>query len=85
MRADFSEDQFSRVYVKTILLYNKKDLKMVEFKKGNFKMATGSTSRMFLPIALTGANDLESYVSHFELLAELQKVDKNRRRSSPPS
>ena len=36
-------------------------------------MATGSTSRMLLPEAFTGSNDLESYVTHFELLAELQK------------
>ena len=36
-------------------------------------MATGSTSRMLLPEAFTGSNNLESYVTHFELLAELQK------------
>ena len=36
-------------------------------------MATGSTSGMLLPEAFTGLNDLESYVTHFELLAELQK------------
>ena len=36
-------------------------------------MATGSTSRMLLPEAFTGSNDLESYVTHFQLLAELQK------------
>ena len=36
-------------------------------------MATGSTSRMLLPEAFTGSNDLESYVTHFELLVELQK------------
>ena len=36
-------------------------------------MATGSTSRMLLPEAFTGTNDLESYVRNFELLAELQK------------
>ena len=36
-------------------------------------MATGSTSRMLLPEACTGSNDLESYVTHFELSAELQK------------
>ena len=36
-------------------------------------MATGSTSRLLLPEAFTGSNDLESYVTHFELLAELQK------------
>ena len=36
-------------------------------------MATVSTSRMLLPEANTGSNDLESYVTHFELLAELQK------------
>ena len=35
-------------------------------------MATDSTSRMLLPEALTGSNDLESYVTHFELLAEIQ-------------
>ena len=35
-------------------------------------MATGSTSRMLLPEAFTGLNDLESYVTHFELLAELK-------------
>ena len=35
-------------------------------------MARGSTSRMLLPEAITGSNDLESYVTHFELLAELQ-------------
>ena len=28
---------------------------------------------MLLPEAFTGSNDLESYVTHFELLAELQK------------
>ena len=36
-------------------------------------MATGSTSRMLLPEAFTGSNDSESYVTHFELLAELEK------------
>ena len=36
-------------------------------------MATGSTSRMLLPEAFTGSNDLKNYVTHFELLAELQK------------
>ena len=36
-------------------------------------MATGTTSRMLLPEAFTGSNDLESYVTQFELLAELQK------------
>ena len=36
-------------------------------------MATGSTSRMLLPETFTGSNDLESYVTNFELLAELQK------------
>ena len=36
-------------------------------------MATGSTSRMLLPEDFTGSIDLESYVTHFELLAELQK------------
>ena len=35
-------------------------------------MAQGSSSRMLLPEAFTGSNDLESYVTHFELLAELQ-------------
>ena len=28
---------------------------------------------MLLPEAFTGSNELESYVKHFELLAELQK------------
>ena len=36
-------------------------------------MTTGSTSRMLLPEAFTGSNDSESYMTHFELLAELQK------------
>ena len=36
-------------------------------------MATRSNSRMLLPEAFTGSNDLESYVTLFELLAELQK------------
>ena len=36
-------------------------------------MATGLTYRKLLPEAFTGSNDLESYVTHFELLAELQK------------
>ena len=36
-------------------------------------MATGLTSRMLLPEAFTGSNDLESYVTHFELLAALKK------------
>ena len=36
-------------------------------------MAAGLTSRMLLPEAFTGSNNLESYVTHFELLAELQK------------
>ena len=35
-------------------------------------MATGSTSKMLLPEAFTSSNNLESYVTHFELLAELQ-------------
>ena len=33
----------------------------------------GSTSRVLLPEAFIGSNDLESYVTHFQLLAELQK------------
>ena len=28
---------------------------------------------MLLPVAFTGSNDLECYVTHFEFLAELQK------------
>ena len=36
-------------------------------------MATGLTSRMLLPEAFTGSNDLEIYVTRFELLMELQK------------
>ena len=36
-------------------------------------MATGLTSRMLLLEAFTDSNDLESYVTHFELLTELQK------------
>ena len=36
-------------------------------------MATGSTSRVQLPENFTGSNDLENYVTHFELLVELQK------------
>ena len=36
-------------------------------------MATGSNSRMLLPETFPGSNDLETYVTHFELLAELQK------------
>ena len=36
-------------------------------------MATGSTSRKLLPEAFTGSNDCESFVTHFELLAELKK------------
>ena len=39
-------------------------------------MTTGSTSRMLLPEALTSSNDFESYVTHFELIAELQKWKK---------
>ena len=34
--------------------------------------AASSTSKMLLPEAFTGSNDLESYITHFELLAELQ-------------
>ena len=30
-------------------------------------------SGMLLPEAFTGSNDLERYVTHFELLAELQR------------
>ena len=33
-------------------------------------MATSSTSRMVLLEAFIGLNDFESYVTHFELLAE---------------
>ena len=40
-------------------------------------MATGSNSRILLLEAFTGPNDLESYVTHFELLAELQKWKRN--------
>ena len=36
-------------------------------------MATGSNCRMLLPEPFTGSNDLESYVTRFELLAEIQK------------
>ena len=36
-------------------------------------MAAGSVSKMLLPEAFTGSNDFESYLTHFELLAELQK------------
>ena len=39
-------------------------------------MATGSTSRMLLREAFTGSNNLESNVTHFVLLAELQKWKK---------
>ena len=35
-------------------------------------MAAGSVSKMLLPEAFTGSNDFESYLTHFELLAELQ-------------
>ena len=34
-------------------------------------MATG-TSKMLLPEPFTGSNDIESYITHFELLANLQ-------------
>ena len=34
------------------------------------------TSRMLLPEAFSGLNDLESYVTHFGLLAELQNWKK---------
>ena len=46
------------------------------FKSGTIQVgeqAMGSTSRMLLAEAFTNSNDLESYVTHFELLAELQK------------
>lgn len=33
----------------------------------------GNTSKMLLPEPFTGSNDFESYVTHFELLANLQK------------
>ena len=36
-------------------------------------MVTGSTSRMLLPEAFSRSNGLESYMTHFELLAGLQK------------
>ena len=36
-------------------------------------MATGSTSGILLPEAFTALNDLESCMSHFELLAKSQK------------
>ena len=35
-------------------------------------MATGSTSRVLLLEAVTFSNDLESYATHFVLLAEIQ-------------
>ena len=35
-------------------------------------MAMGLTSRMLLPEALTGSNDMDSYVTRFDLLEELQ-------------
>ena len=42
-------------------------------------MATGSNSRMLLPEPSTGSNDMESYVTHFELIAELQKWKRTER------
>ena len=35
-------------------------------------MTTG-TSKMFLPEPFTGSNDIERYITHFKLLAHLQK------------
>ena len=32
-----------------------------------------ATSKFLLPEPFTGSNDLESYITHFELLAHLQK------------
>ena len=45
-------------------------------------MAAGSVSKMLLPEAFTGFNDFESYLTHFELLAELQKWTLNKLASS---
>ena len=45
-------------------------------------MAAGSVSKMLLPEAFTGSNDFESYLIHFELLAELQKWKRTEPASS---
>ena len=45
-------------------------------------MAAGSVSRMLLPEIFTGSNDFESYLTQFELLAELQKWRRTERASS---
>ena len=42
-------------------------------------MATGSTSRMLLPKVSTSSNDLESYVTPFELTAEPKKCKRTDR------
>ena len=45
-------------------------------------MAAGSVSKMLLPEAFAGSNDFESYLTHFELLAELQKWKRTEPASS---
>ena len=42
-------------------------------------MAMGLNSSMLLPEAFTGSNDLDSYVTRFELLEELQKWKRTER------
>ena len=48
-------------------------------------MATDSTSGRPLFEAFTVSNDMEIYVTHFDVLAEIKKVEDNRRRSGPRS
>ena len=45
-------------------------------------MAAGSVSKMLLPEAFTGSNDFKSYLTHFELCAELQKWKRTEPASS---
>ena len=45
-------------------------------------MVAGSVCKMLLPDDFTGFNDFESYLIHFELLAELQKWNRVKLASS---
>ena len=45
-------------------------------------MAAGSVSKMLFREAFTGSNNFESYLTHFELLAELKKWKRTELASS---
>ena len=45
-------------------------------------MAAGSVSKILMPKSFTVSNDLESYFTHFELLADMRKSTRTKISSS---